>query len=454
MTDLISALPLAVPTTSKDSVPAVDADLPEGEDFLTAFVLAASPESAELPAIVLPELAQNDDASAEIESAEEAPETPPEIDVDVPAATENQGDVAVVEDKNLPLGAPINARPQVDAPVDEPVKPARSDAPLPGKPTLTHAPLPGRDVPLADPPKAKVPAQPATQEIQPKAASATVDVSSKPLAGQQVAPPQRQPETRPADPLTAMPQATAQQAVATAKLAANVPKPTAPEPEAVRKPDLPLRDKVEAPVAPRNDTPPNAPTAPVTPVVAAQPIPAPPLPVAANPDPDAKAEPSDAAEELASLRGMGPTGSTPATGAQQSFTGPIAARHVASQIAIAVSRNNAGGTELALNPPELGKVRLTLNAQDGAIVLMVQAERPETTDLMRRHIETLSQEFRSLGYSSIKFEFGDSTGNQSQTDGERADGIAPDSGKPDAITAEPDRSPSARSATGGLDLRV
>ena len=42
------------------------------------------------------------------------------------------------------------------------------------------------------------------------------------------------------------------------------------------------------------------------------------------------------------------------------------------------------------------------------------AERAETTELLRRHIEILSQEFQALGYSDISFNFGgggDSGGN-------------------------------------------
>ncbi len=90
------------------------------------------------------------------------------------------------------------------------------------------------------------------------------------------------------------------------------------------------------------------------------------------------------------------------------------ARHVGGQLAVAVTQNRAGVTEVALNPQELGKVRMTMTAQDNAMILSIVAERPETQDLMRRHIDHLNQEFRNLGYQDVKFSFGDGTAAHQQ----------------------------------------
>lgn len=130
-----------------------------------------------------------------------------------------------------------------------------------------------------------------------------------------------------------------------------------------------------------------------------------------------------------------------------------AARHVAGQMAVAVTAQNGGPTELALNPPELGRVRLTLTAQDTMIVMMVQAERPETSDMMRRHLDVLSQEFRNLGYSDIQFDFGDNTGAQTGFD-ETADA---DGNVTDAATDAPTdtiETTMILTADSGLDLRL
>ncbi|WP_428540787.1 flagellar hook-length control protein FliK [Profundibacter sp.] len=75
--------------------------------------------------------------------------------------------------------------------------------------------------------------------------------------------------------------------------------------------------------------------------------------------------------------------------------------------------------ELTLNPHELGRVRLTFTLTDGGINVAVLAERGETMDLMRRHIETLAQEFRDMGYADVGFQF-------SQHDRENAGGNNPD----------------------------
>ncbi|MDO6591418.1 hypothetical protein DS901_09920 [Loktanella sp. D2R18] len=108
--------------------------------------------------------------------------------------------------------------------------------------------------------------------------------------------------------------------------------------------------------------------------------------------------------------------SQPATTAQVDT-----ARHVASQIAVAVTERSGRPTEISLNPEELGRVRMTMSVIDTAITLTISAERQETADLLRKHIETLSQEFRELGYNDISFSFGQrenaSQSHQSATEG-------------------------------------
>ena len=95
---------------------------------------------------------------------------------------------------------------------------------------------------------------------------------------------------------------------------------------------------------------------------------------------------------------------------------PRLARHVAAQLVEAARILPDRPVELTLNPDELGKVRMTLSANEGAISVSLLAERAETADLLRRHIETLSEEFRALGYSDISFSFG---GDGSHGDAER-----------------------------------
>jgi flagellar hook-length control protein FliK len=75
---------------------------------------------------------------------------------------------------------------------------------------------------------------------------------------------------------------------------------------------------------------------------------------------------------------------------------PQAARQIAVALAD-VSRDPGGAVEVALDPPELGRVRLSLVEVNGAMTLSIIAERPETADLMRRHLALLAEEFARQG---------------------------------------------------------
>ena len=95
--------------------------------------------------------------------------------------------------------------------------------------------------------------------------------------------------------------------------------------------------------------------------------------------------------------------------------GPETARHIAHQIGTAIVQGNGKATEILLNPEELGRVRMSMSAVDGNLTLLVLADRPETQELLRRHIDVLAQEFRDLGYDSVSFSF--NADGQSGTDG-------------------------------------
>ncbi len=97
-------------------------------------------------------------------------------------------------------------------------------------------------------------------------------------------------------------------------------------------------------------------------------------------------------------------------------TGPQIARHVAVQISQAAARGTGRPIELTLSPAELGRVRITLTPGEGGMVVNVGAERAETLDLMRRHIDLLGDEFRDLGYGQADFTFSqeDRAGRQTE----------------------------------------
>jgi hypothetical protein len=130
-----------------------------------------------------------------------------------------------------------------------------------------------------------------------------------------------------------------------------------------------------------------------------------------------------------------------------------AARGVAVQLAAAVSATSEGMFEIKLSPEELGRVTVTLQVTDDAVVLAVQAERQETLDLMRRHADILQREFREAGFTSLSFSFGQGP----------ADGRSPGSPAAEATTEDSPSVPQTpltpHQATGAapasrLDLRL
>jgi len=88
-------------------------------------------------------------------------------------------------------------------------------------------------------------------------------------------------------------------------------------------------------------------------------------------------------------------------------------RSIAQQLVATIQSQDSTRSEIQLNPKELGSVRMQLVVQDTSISMTILAERQETSDLMRRNIETLTEEFKQLGYDSIAFSFG----NNDQSDG-------------------------------------
>ncbi|MEJ6477927.1 MAG: flagellar hook-length control protein FliK [Octadecabacter sp.] len=127
------------------------------------------------------------------------------------------------------------------------------------------------------------------------------------------------------------------------------------------------------------------------------------------------------------------------------------ARSASHQIAVAVTQQSDGQTEIRLNPEELGRVRLALSPLENGIVLTIAAERPETADLMRRHLDGLAQEFKALGYDNVTFAFaGDD--EESRTAQQQTKEDATDD-SPDPSSDQANLAKLTVSAT-GLDLRL
>lgn len=65
-----------------------------------------------------------------------------------------------------------------------------------------------------------------------------------------------------------------------------------------------------------------------------------------------------------------------------------------------------GPVEISLSPDELGKLRVSLWQDGSGLRVVVQAERAETLDLLRRNSDQLMQEIRDSGFSGGSLSFG------------------------------------------------
>lgn len=129
----------------------------------------------------------------------------------------------------------------------------------------------------------------------------------------------------------------------------------------------------------------------------------------------------------------------------------VAPHLIAQQIAASVAQPAATSTQIVLNPEELGSVRISLTTGDAGLVVNIVAERPETTDLLRRNIDSLMQEFASLGYDNPSFSFEGRDGG----DPHLAEQSSTDRLLPDAEMAEvPTLLNQSRTASGALDLKL
>ncbi|EYD73144.1 flagellar hook-length control protein FliK [Limimaricola hongkongensis] len=129
------------------------------------------------------------------------------------------------------------------------------------------------------------------------------------------------------------------------------------------------------------------------------------------------------------------------------------AQQLAQPVVAVITAASEGQIELRLDPEELGHVALRMRAEGDRLTLVIAAEQRDTTELIRRHLQELSQEFRALGYRSIGFSF---EGGQGGHAGAGRDTRAPDR----APAQEPAGPPpilvplSAGPPRPGLDLRL
>lgn len=121
--------------------------------------------------------------------------------------------------------------------------------------------------------------------------------------------------------------------------------------------------------------------------------------------------------------------------------------HAMRQIAEALPRLSDGRIEIRLDPEELGRVRMQLVTHDGALTVQIQADRPETLDLMRRHIDQLARDLADAGYEGATFDFGEGDQQSHQKGGQHSASV-------DSPEETPLPKPAMTAADGGLDILI
>ncbi|WP_073255316.1 flagellar hook-length control protein FliK [Shimia gijangensis] len=124
-------------------------------------------------------------------------------------------------------------------------------------------------------------------------------------------------------------------------------------------------------------------------------------------------------------------------------------RAAVQQVIDVISNRPSQSVEITLSPEELGRVRLVLTGTETQISVSIQAERAETADLMRRHLDLLADQYKALGYSNISFSFGEKEERRQNRDSSSETPHVQDAQEPDQPT-----SVIGNISASGVDIRV
>ena len=62
--------------------------------------------------------------------------------------------------------------------------------------------------------------------------------------------------------------------------------------------------------------------------------------------------------------------------------------------------------EIELSPRELGHVKITMVPTEANMNILISCERDETSHLLRRNLNELTQDMHEIGYANVDIEFG------------------------------------------------
>jgi flagellar hook-length control protein FliK len=157
----------------------------------------------------------------------------------------------------------------------------------------------------------------------------------------------------------------------------------------------------------------------------------------------------DAAEPVAS-RSAEPAASSSTTTAQQ-LPESDPRRNIADQLVANVRSTPSGAIEIRLSPEELGHVRVDMRMTEAGLTVVVDADRSDTLDLMRRSADFLARELRDAGFDAVTLAFGSGT---SHRDGRQPAPLSYGDDDGAAALRPPETAAGQRPGEGRLDLRL
>lgn len=135
--------------------------------------------------------------------------------------------------------------------------------------------------------------------------------------------------------------------------------------------------------------------------------------------------------------------------------------HVMRQIVDAGNSltKTGGSVEIALNPEELGKVRMVVSPAESGGVVHISAERPETLELVQRNLELLRRDLKDAGWSNVAISLADLSLEGSAHQGNAGSGaeqqsIHTEAPEVDDIPEVESLLQTSKSVRSGLDMRV
>ncbi|MEM9370887.1 MAG: flagellar hook-length control protein FliK [Pseudomonadota bacterium] len=129
------------------------------------------------------------------------------------------------------------------------------------------------------------------------------------------------------------------------------------------------------------------------------------------------------------------------------------AQSIANQLSVAIQRSGDDSVEIMLDPPELGRVNLTLATVAENVTVQISADRADVGELMRRHADLLHRELLNAGFRNVEIDVGIEGNNTQHSAGQESQETDPTlaSGSGNEQAEEPK---SDQVGLNGLDLRL